>query len=254
MNLSLHSNVNSNILLSFTDKTNLPILKFLKRGFRHCSIYIQIDHDIFLIDPLSNLLIINKVKERSMVQLIDRLKDEDNICLLIPTRPSAPTSPTFPLPLTCVEITKRLLAIQNPYILTPWQLYKLLLEQNMNIYIDFHCKRNIYRTSFLENCSLFFKKLFKRTKREYIMGGLTGGSAPAPVAEPVEEEVDPEEDKRKNRLELIRRRRRGRAGTVHTGWAGDKVEIPEALANSSSSDSDSNYTATKVDLKTNLGG
>ena len=85
------------------------------------------------------------------------------------------------------------------------------------------------------------------------MGGLSGGSAPVPVVEPVEE-VDPEEDNRKSRLDLIRRRRRGRAGTVHTGWAGDKVEIPEALNTTSSSDSDTAYTAAKVNLKTNLGG
>ena len=49
------------------------------------------------------------------------------------------------------------------------------------------------------------------------MSGLFGSSSPPPPPPPpVLEAPDPGEEKRKARLEALRRRRRGRLGTIHT--------------------------------------
>lgn len=91
------------------------------------------------------------------------------------------------------------------------------------------------------------------------MGGIFGGgSAPVPQEEPIEEDLS-EENAREDRLEMIRRRRRGRAGTVHTSWTGDKVEIPDELKTSTGKSSDDETTSPPApqatsNLNTTLGG
>ncbi len=250
---------NSLVLLVFSDETNIFWLKSLKRGFRHCRIFYQQGNYITSIDPLSNSLQINVLNDITFIDIIEEEKRKKRTCLLVSIPQHPPKTPSPLLPLTCVEIAKRLLYIQSIRILTPWKLYSYLKEQNIKKHIDNHYKENIYRTNRV-NSSFF--KLLNRTKGEYIMGGLFGG-APTPPPEVEEDEVNPEEDARQNRLEMIRRRRRGRAGTIHTGWAGDKVETPDALAAATAaSDNEtgelpsqlSPNPSTTPELKTSLGG
>ncbi|WP_420549046.1 hypothetical protein [Curvivirga sp.] len=88
------------------------------------------------------------------------------------------------------------------------------------------------------------------------MGGVLGGGSTyvPPVEEPIEEDLS-EEKAREDRLEMIRRRRRGRAGTLHTSWTGNKVEIPEELNFSdNNSGNTSSPSQSASDLKTTLGG
>jgi len=51
------------------------------------------------------------------------------------------------------------------------------------------------------------------------MGGLFSAPSPPPV-QPLPEVKDPSEDERARRLEELDRRRRGRSGTVETGFRG----------------------------------
>ncbi|MTI10737.1 hypothetical protein [Curvivirga aplysinae] len=89
------------------------------------------------------------------------------------------------------------------------------------------------------------------------MGGVFGGGSSyvPPVEEPVEEDLS-EEKAREDRLEMIRRRRRGRAGTVHTSWTGDKVEIPEELnfSGNDNGNKPSSSSPSASALKSTLGG
>lgn len=52
------------------------------------------------------------------------------------------------------------------------------------------------------------------------MGGIFSPPSPPPAPMPVVEQPDPAADERSRRLEEIDRRRRGRSGTVETGWRG----------------------------------
>ena len=89
------------------------------------------------------------------------------------------------------------------------------------------------------------------------MGGVFGGGQPSytPPPEPVEEDLS-EENAREERLAMIRRRRRGRVGTVHTSWTGDKVDIPDELRQGQTSESEaaSNIPKKATELQSTLGG
>ncbi len=52
------------------------------------------------------------------------------------------------------------------------------------------------------------------------MGGMFAAPKAPPPPPPPEPEIDPEEEERKKRIEAIERRRRGRAGLVHTSSRG----------------------------------
>lgn len=51
------------------------------------------------------------------------------------------------------------------------------------------------------------------------MGGMFSAPSPPPPP-PLPEPVDPEVKERERRVEALERRRRGRGGTVHTGFEG----------------------------------
>jgi len=110
----------------FEDNTTLWWLKFLKRGFRHCKMYIKITKKIYIeINPLSNQMFIfmhvfekesefNKVIHRK-IYLKTKVKD-------------APLK-TAPFGVfTCVEAIKRAVGIHKFSIITPYQLYRYILS------------------------------------------------------------------------------------------------------------------------------
>ena len=128
---------NPYFILVFQDETNLACLKLLKRGFRHCFLYQVNNHrEIIKIDSLSNLAEINIIKDMNPVSLINHMRKQGNICILLPHTHPAPKRMAPFLPMTCVEMVKRVIGLHSWFILTPWQLYKYSKEQIMNINID----------------------------------------------------------------------------------------------------------------------
>ena len=103
-------------------------MHFLKKDFYHCALILGNGRDWILIDPLvhfTDLIILKNVK------VIDTLKEKGY--KVIQTTPKIPErTPVQFRPMTCVEIVKRFLGINQPKIWTPYQLFKFLFLKKEN--------------------------------------------------------------------------------------------------------------------------
>lgn len=98
-------------------------LNWLKRGFRHCFAYQRTDNGWVLCDPLGVGLYLGSAPTLPPRRLL---------CAVAALGASAVAlervDRTRPLswlrPVTCVEICKRLAGRQNPWLLTPFQLFR----------------------------------------------------------------------------------------------------------------------------------
>lgn len=116
----------------FSGRADLPWLRLLKPGFRHCFLVIRHAECWVMYEPLSN---------RTEISVIPKVTDFDLIAWLrqmeftvLPAEIHAPMSKPAPWNLyTCVEAVKRVLGIRHRGIFTPWRLYVFLREQNKKI-------------------------------------------------------------------------------------------------------------------------
>jgi hypothetical protein len=106
-------------LIGFTPKTSRIIPRILCRKFRHCCvidienmILIQIGADRVRFIKI-NMNIIQKLMRNNWVFVYCRDKQNKN------------TQFNF---LNCVGFAKRVIGIKNPFILTPYALYKYLIK------------------------------------------------------------------------------------------------------------------------------
>ncbi|MCB1682719.1 MAG: hypothetical protein H6858_01945 [Rhodospirillales bacterium] len=116
------------IWVAFTGQTDIPWLRWLKPGFRHCFVVINDGSHWVSLDPMAN---------RFEVTVHDVPADFDfphwlRTCglTIIESRAQNRNRSAPLMPLTCVEAVKRILGIHDRFILTPWQLYCRLQEQN----------------------------------------------------------------------------------------------------------------------------
>ena len=109
----------------FENNTTLLWIKLLKKGYRHCKVFVKISKNIYLeINPLSNQLFIFLHVFESYADFAKVIHSHIHIKTKICDAPLKPA----PIGLfTCVETIKRLLGIHNFFILTPHQLYKFLM-------------------------------------------------------------------------------------------------------------------------------
>lgn len=108
----------------FTGQTDLPWLRLLKKGFRHCYLVLNDQTNWITIDPLSNMMMVQTAHVPGNFDLPLWLSDRGNI--VIPARITTQTRQAPWSIFTCVETAKRVLGIRKRLILTPWQLYKFL--------------------------------------------------------------------------------------------------------------------------------
>lgn len=113
--------------VAFSGKTELPWLKILKPGFRHCFVLLNDGKCWITLDPLSNtieLCVHHHVP--SEFDLPSWLEEQG-----LKIAQSSIERRVHPAPcmlFTCVEVIKRILGIHDRFILTPWQLYKHLVK------------------------------------------------------------------------------------------------------------------------------
>lgn len=120
-------------LVIFTDQTDLPWLRILKRGFRHCFLAIFQGSHWLIYDPLVHRTEIIALDLPMHFDLANWYR-EHGLCVVPTVLSTTPVSRTsllpwaqFPLrPFTCVEAVKRVLGIKAAKIFTPWQLYRHL--------------------------------------------------------------------------------------------------------------------------------
>lgn len=115
----------------FSDTCDLPLLRLLKRGFRHCFVVLRRGGAWVVVDPLAH---------RTVVDLVPGClaRDADEVAALYRARglsavvvPVAePPHRLAPVRLhTCVETVKRLLGRRAAGVFTPAQLHAYLIDE-----------------------------------------------------------------------------------------------------------------------------
>jgi hypothetical protein len=115
-------------LVVFEDRSDARLLRWLRPGFRHCFCLTGGDRRWTLCDPLKSHLAIASIDGLTAPDLARRLGTPGRRVLHGMLGTSDP-SPSLGLrPLTCVEIVKRLIGLQARSVVTPYQLYRRLIQ------------------------------------------------------------------------------------------------------------------------------
>ena len=116
----------------FTNQTELPWVRMLKKGYRHCFILINDGEQWISIDPMANYMDVVVHHVPCAFDLPDWLSARGHS--VIPAYLDNEVSRAAPWMLfTCVEACKRILGIHKRFIFTPWQLFQYLEQQNGSV-------------------------------------------------------------------------------------------------------------------------
>ncbi|MFA7431597.1 MAG: hypothetical protein WCZ23_15670 [Rhodospirillaceae bacterium] len=115
----------------FSDAGDLPILRLLKRGFRHCFVVLRRGGAWVVVDPLAHRTVIDLVPGSLAREAEDVAAFYRRCGLSAVVAPVAePGRRLAPVRFhTCVEAVKRLLGRRAPLVFTPAQLYGHLLAE-----------------------------------------------------------------------------------------------------------------------------
>ena len=120
--------INQEAWVVFSGETDLPWLKILKKGYRHCFVLINDGQRWFSIDPLSAY---------TEVQVYHHILPSFDLpswlqsrgYQIIKTSIERQHKRSAPIMVfSCVEVIKRVLGIHKRFIFTPWQLYQFLQQ------------------------------------------------------------------------------------------------------------------------------
>ncbi|MFN4090823.1 MAG: hypothetical protein ACK4QW_17510 [Alphaproteobacteria bacterium] len=114
-------------LVGFSDETRLKRLLPLARGFRHCFVLVERPDRTVLIDPLSDRLIVESFAEIGLDEAAAQWRAAG--FTVVPASIRDPARPAPAAPMSCVEVVKRVLGIHARHVVTPHQLYRLLLRE-----------------------------------------------------------------------------------------------------------------------------
>lgn len=116
-----------NAFVVFTGKTDIPWLKVLKAGFRHCFVLLNDGAHWVSVDPLSNYtdVLVHDLPPDFDLPLYLRRRG----MRVVQVKPRRQQKQAPPGLFTCVESVKRVLGIHSPFIVTPWQFYRFLTLQ-----------------------------------------------------------------------------------------------------------------------------
>lgn len=119
----------------FSGQTDLPWLKILKEGYRHCYIILNDGHHWITIDPLSSYMDVSVPDLPSDFNLPLWMKNSGQTVLPAQIRHIDKQAPWMLF--SCVEAVKRVPGIHKRWIITPWQLYRhLQQEQNARLFTN----------------------------------------------------------------------------------------------------------------------
>ena len=112
-------------LVLFTGQTDIPWLRLLRPGFRHCSVLLRLGEGWLLYNPLSHWTEVSLAGPWLEADLTAWL--ERHGYTVVSTRRKCPPPVAAPWgPYTCVEAVKRVLGLRAPLALTPWRLFRHL--------------------------------------------------------------------------------------------------------------------------------
>ena len=114
----------------FEDNTSLWWLKILKKGFRHCYLLLQTEEDEVSwleINPMSNQVVVKKHRSILGIPYINHIKRQKKNAKIVRVEIKQAPLKCAPIGIfSCVEFVKRVLGIHQKSIITPYQLYKFL--------------------------------------------------------------------------------------------------------------------------------
>lgn len=117
----------------FSDTTEIPLLRCLRRGFRHCFVVVRRGGAWVVIDPLAHRTAVDVVTGAALpdgaeVAAFYRAHGLSALVVAV-RRPPHRLAPVRPY--SCVEAVKRVIGRRAPRVFTPWQLHKFLLKENI---------------------------------------------------------------------------------------------------------------------------
>jgi hypothetical protein len=112
-------------IVVFSGRTDLPLLKLLRPGFRHCFAVVQSTDTCLLVEPLAHRLEITAHPQLTIKDLTDAYRRLGLRVVHVHPEPVF-RRPAHCRPFSCVELVKRLLGLRLPFVVTPWQLYRQL--------------------------------------------------------------------------------------------------------------------------------
>ncbi|MBI1326006.1 MAG: hypothetical protein GC136_00010 [Alphaproteobacteria bacterium] len=119
--------MNTSVSVIFINHTDFKFLKLLKRGFRHCFALIRNGKKTFVVDPLMNNLCLFELTPKQFEKLQAELRAQK---ATVVDAVAIPAGKDFIFGFySCVAVIKRLLGVHKPFVLTPYQLYKYLINQ-----------------------------------------------------------------------------------------------------------------------------
>ena len=116
------------IWVVFSGQTDLPWLKCLKSGFRHCFVVMHDGRHWVSVDPMANYMEVTVHQTAGDFDFIGWIQNSGLAVVRANIRYHSKPAPIMPL--TCVEAVKRILGLRRRLIITPWQLYKFLRKSS----------------------------------------------------------------------------------------------------------------------------
>jgi len=128
-------------VIAISGITQIPWLKLLKPGFRHCFAIIQQGEHWIICEGLSDRVQINQITTEQLPAYLASLCSNGIRLHVVRTRRSGIGGSWMFRPFTCVELVKRLCDVRDRLMFTPHQLHRFLLEQNKNKKLRLSCNR-----------------------------------------------------------------------------------------------------------------
>ena len=117
----------STALVVFTGTTQIPWLRVLRRGFRHCFVLVPAGDGWIALDPLAHRLAVGSVGALVAEEVVAHYTALG--CTVVATTlREPPRRIRLFAPFTCVEAVKRIIGLHAPGVWTPWQLYCVLVK------------------------------------------------------------------------------------------------------------------------------
>ena len=115
-------------IVAFEDREECGRLRLLRCGFRHCFCLVGAGSTWTLCDPLLSRIALMQVNGLTEAELLRELEALGATVLRGEVPSGAHPVPIRLRPLSCVEIVKRILNLDLPWVLTPHQLHQALLR------------------------------------------------------------------------------------------------------------------------------
>jgi hypothetical protein len=110
----------------FSGQTDVPWLRLLRRGFRHCFVVLHDGTHWMTVDPMLHHMDVHVHQHVAPDFDLPRWFASRGSCVVPAKLDRRRTRPAPWRPFTCVEAVKRILGVHDRFIATPWQLYRHL--------------------------------------------------------------------------------------------------------------------------------